>query len=200
MKLRALGVGWACLATLGVGVALVAPTATTGCQTHQCDFEFISTIPDGGFVSAGSDVVTLDPATGYSLWESSPIEGEWRDFPGNAMYGFGWGGFNFRPIGPPSALVATDPSPYAADAGGTYVVAGGQLAEFSQSGLVTYADGTQVAGGLNVENATCAHYYVYVSVYGIVPPPQPPPPPPDAGNDTGTDAPGDASGDGDAGD
>jgi hypothetical protein len=185
VKLRAFGVAWVCLAALGVAAAIVAPAFTTGCQTHQCDGDYIHTIPDGGFVSAGSDIVTLDPASGYSLWESSAFDGPWLDFPGQRTYEFGWGGFNFTSQGPPQLLVATDPSPNAPDASGNYVVAGGQLAEVGE--LPGHL-------GFRVFNATCAHYYLYVAVWGNVPPP-PPPAPIDAGNDTSADAPGD----GDAG-
>ena len=66
-----------------------------------------------------------------------------------------------------------------------YVEASGQLAEFSQSGPF----------GFKVTNATCAHYYLYVSVVGTVAPTLPPTPVVDAGDDGSDDASGDAPSD-----
>jgi hypothetical protein len=139
------------------------------------------------------DVRTLDPDSGAVLWESNPANGTWYDFPGGQGYFFALPG-SFQVVDGPYAWVSTEPNPYSDDAGGTYVLAGGQLAEFSS------ANGGS-DGGLNgfaVNNATCAHYYLRVSMLGIIPLPAPAPPV-DAGNDAPGDAPADGPGDGDAG-
>jgi hypothetical protein len=190
VKLRALGLGSACVAAVGVAVALAAPAVTTGCETNQCNPEYINTVPDAGVASGYFR--TLDPATGLTRWESVPVDGTWDDFPGGAIYFFGFGGSNFEAVEAPLPYVSTDPIPYAADASGAYVQAGGQLAELSSANFSSL-------DGFKVTNSTCAHYYLYVSVLGIIPPPAPAPPPADAGTDAPGDAPADASADGDAG-
>lgn len=145
-----------CLTPLAVAFATSA-ALTTACTTHQCDTNFTNIDQSTGTTVGG--VSYVDPTTGLVLWESSPVEGTWIDFPGEQTYYFGLPP-NFTPLLPPSAYVATDPAPYEQDSGGgTSTIASGQLAEFGGYGN----------GGFVVTNATCAHYYLYVSVWGTVP-------------------------------
>jgi len=154
------------MTALGVVCAVAAPTATTtGCTTHQCDSDFVNIDQ-----STGMFIGDLEPlGTGTATWESSPIDGTWINYPGMRTYFFSLPPY-FTPLGPPLAYVATGPNPDdPVDAGGaTYVLASGQLAEFSG----------YVNGGFLVTNGTCAGYYLYVSVNGTY---DPPPGPGDAG-------------------
>ena len=129
----------------------------------------------------------LNPDTGLVLWESNPEDGTWYDFPGAETYFFELPP-GFQLVDGPYAWESIDPNPEAPDAGGNFVPAAGQLTEFAAF----------VNGGFEVTNATCAHYYLRVSMLGTIPVP-PPPVPTDAGNDAPADAPADTSGDGDAG-
>jgi hypothetical protein len=194
MRLCALGVGSACFVGLCVAVAVAAPAATTGCTTHQCDSDFVNIDQSTG-VSVGQVQILgpgPEPGVENALWESSPFDGTWIDFPGQRTYFFGLPP-GFAPTGLPMAYVATDPAPNDVDGGvvtatcggetitnsggGTYVIAAGQLAQF----------GAFVNGGFLVGNGTCACYFLYISIPGTFTPPAPPP-----SNDAGLD---DGSGD-----
>ena len=148
------------MTALGVACLLAASSATTtACTTHACDSDYVNTIPDGG---SSGDLQMIGPGT--AMWESSPFEGTWLDFPGERTYFFEFPPY-FNALQPPETWVATDPNPYAnGNSGATLVPAAGQLTEIN--------DG--INGGFKVTNATCAEYYLYVSVFGTY---QPPPPP-----------------------
>lgn len=161
-----LGLGSACLVSLAVAAAFAAPAFTTACTTHQCDSDFVN-IDQATDASVG-ELEMLDDA-GLALWESSPVDGTWIDYPGQRTYFFSLPPF-FTPLQPPVALVSTNPAPNEpGDGGGNYTLAAGQLAVF----------GPFVNGGFLVSNQSCAEYYLYISVLGTYAPPAPAPPPPD---------------------
>jgi hypothetical protein len=156
---------------LGVaGVFAASSAATTACTTHQCDSDFVNIDQSTGMF-VGDMQPGLNPGTVF--WESSPLDGTWIDFPGERSYFFSLPPY-FTPISPPQAWVATTPNAADSDGGGTYVQAGGQLAEY----------GAFVNGGFIITNATCAEYYLYVSVQGTY---NPPPAPAPAADDAGAD-------------
>jgi hypothetical protein len=171
MRLRAMGVGGLCLGALGVAAALSVPAATTGCTTHQCDSDFVNIDQSTGTLIG--DVTVLDPQTGAAVWESSPIDGTWIDFPGQRTYFVALPPYFAPGPGLPSAWIATGPTPDQVDASSTYVQGGGQLAEF----------GPFVNGGFLVTNASCAYYYLYISVPGTYSPPPAPAPGDGGGGD-----------------
>lgn len=163
MRLRDLGIGGGCLAALALAGAYAAPALTTGCTTHQCDSDFVNIDQSTGMTIGDLQVLP----GGEAIWESSPIDGTWIDYPGQRTYFFGLPQ-GFVPRQPPVAYVATGPTPDQPDASSTYVQASGQLAEL----------GSFVNGGFLITNATCAEYWLYVSVAGTY---APPPAPDDAG-------------------
>jgi hypothetical protein len=146
-------------AAVACGVAASGAT-TTACTTHQCDSDFVNIDQ-----TAGTLVGELDPpVAGYTTWESGPIDGDWIDFPPARTYFFEFPP-GFTPTGPPLPYVGTGPDPTTpGDGGQSYVLGGGQLAEF----------GPYVNGGFLVSNGTCAEYYLWLSVPGIYTPPPPP--------------------------
>jgi hypothetical protein len=143
----------------GIACAIAASGATTtACTTHQCDSDFVNIDQ-----AAGTFVGELEPpVNGVTTWVSGPFDGEWIDFPPERTYFFSLPQY-FTPIGPPLPYVGTGADPTNPDSGQTYVLAGGQLAEF----------GAYVNGGFLVTNATCAEYYLWVSVPGSYEPPAP---------------------------
>jgi len=156
-RLRALGAGGACIAVLGATCAFAASSAlTTACTTHQCDTNSTN------FDSSVGDVRPIAPY--LFVWESSPMDGTWIDFPGMQSYYFQFPP-NFVPLELPVAYVATAANPDDPDGGdGAYVLASGQLAEFNGYNCC----------GFRINNASCAEYYLYVSVVGtFVTPPAP---------------------------
>ena len=155
MSRRARGPAWGCLAALGIACALAAPAVTTGCTTHQCDSDFVDINQ-----STGMNIGDVQASgTGFALWESSPFDGTWIDFPGQRTYFFTLPA-GFVAVQPPTAWVATDLNPNPSG-GATIVLGGGQLAEISNVGG---------NGGFLITNGTCAEYYLYVSVLGIYAP------------------------------
>jgi hypothetical protein len=179
-RLRVLGAGGACLTALGVACAFAAPAVTTtACTTHQCDTNSTN------FDSTVGDVRELAP--GLYVWESSPMDGTWIDFPGMQSYYFQFPA-GFQPLGLPAAYVATTPDPDDPEGGqGVYVPASGQLAELNGYNCC----------GFRITNDSCAEYFLYVSVLGTFV--AAPAPPADDAGDAGADEAGDA-GSGEAGD
>jgi hypothetical protein len=168
-RLRALGLGGTCLAGLGLACAYALSAATTGCTTHQCDTDFVNLDPPDASVLVGN--VQTFTGTNYAIWESSPLEGPWIDFPGQMTYFFELPQY-FLPSTQPQVWLGTDPIPNDPDASPTTVNAAGQLAE-----MFAY-----VNGGFKITNGTCAEYYLYVTIQGTYSPPAPPAPD-DAGAD-----------------
>jgi hypothetical protein len=153
-----------------VAVALGAAASTTACTTHQCDALWVDIDQSTGMTIG--DVQVLAP--GYAMWESSPMDGTWIDFPGQRTYFFTLPQ-DFTPAGPPEAFLGTTQTAGDVDAGGgTYVPAAGQLAEFGPYGNQ----------GFNVENGSCAEYFLYVRIFGTIPTA----PTGTTGNDAGDDA------------
>ena len=168
MKLRALGVGSACVTVLVVACALAAPAGTTGCTTHQCDTPPLLPGPPGSdFHTFAGDLV---------LWESSPAEGTWIPFPHEQTYSFALPGY-FVPLNPPQAWISTGAALGDPTSGATTVPAAGQLTEIATFDTI-FPDGGPPFQIFNVTNGTCADYYLSVSVLGWFPPPS---------SDAGTD-------------
>jgi hypothetical protein len=157
--------------------AVGAPTSV-GCQTHQCDPEFVCidvtgmekfvasaadcTPPDGGSLVAEGAGWTPVPnyntnvnVNGNTLtWATSSLNGPWLEFPGNRTYIINFPApLGSAPILPPyPCLSANNPG----DAGpqANFICSPGYLAEFSN---VT----TQQ---LTVNNASCAQYFLLIEV------------------------------------
>lgn len=210
MRVRGVRVGWVCAAALCLAAALGAPSATTGCVTHQCDGSFV----DGNALGLGDFQEFGGGDGGLAVWESNPFNGTWLDYPPFRTYFFGLPK-NFHPE-QPSPYVSTTPNPNDVSSGGSgsFVSAGGQLALMSNfdvnNGFYVPSDGAPPpVNGFLITNGTCAHYYLYVTISGtwMDTAPVAGPPAVDAGNDAGTDAsneatdaPMDTSGDDDFGD
>jgi hypothetical protein len=143
---------------------VTAAPGAVGCTTHQCDPSTVTIEADAG--NAG--LVHQEGDT--FVWESSTLDGPWLDFPGERTYVF-----NF-----PEPFMARQPETVIAyvasdhNAQSNFVIASGQLAEFSLA-----------PNTLTVLNATCAEYFLRVVAYAS---------PPDAGSrdaggpDAGADA------------
>jgi hypothetical protein len=179
MRRGALVLGSVCTGLVGGGI--VVSSATMGCTTHQCDSDYVNLYPADAAKIAHDEVQTS--STGFAVWESSPVNGPWLDFPGMRTYFFDLpnGGGTivtdgvlspaqcFCPVAPPYVWVGTDPSPD--EAGATTVIAGGELAE-----MLSYIPFCNDAGGhctygFQMTNSTCAGYHVYVSIEGTYSPP-----------------------------
>ncbi len=157
--------------------AVGAPT-TTGCQTHECDPEFVCvdvtgmekivpsaadcTPPDGGSLVAEGAGWTPVPnyntnvnVNGNTLtWTTSSLSGPWLDYPGNRTYII-----NFPPpLGAASILTVypllSADNPLDASPHQNFISGPGYLAEFK------YVTNQQ----LTVNNASCAHYSLLIEV------------------------------------
>jgi hypothetical protein len=176
---------------LVVGPALIAAAvlagasavpASTGCTTHQCDSDCIwvgASAPSGSTCSTGAapDSSLYYVGPDEMVWESSPVQGTWLDFPGQRTYTFIWPTAMLDAIQsgwvllPPNIWISTQAG-NGPQEGGTMTPSAGQLAQVT--GLSDY--------GFAVGNGSCAYYYVRVEVHVIRPGPPPP------GGDAGTDA------------
>jgi hypothetical protein len=154
---------WAVVMTV-VGMA-------TGCYGRNCEGEtqiYGRTAGQGRLVSA-------------DLWESSPIDGRWLDFPKQRVYIFELEELGDREPQLIVPYVSAVPDPLH-DESGQFTVAGGNLAEIF---------GAQ-KGRIGVKNGTCADYFLRVVVQAA-------PFPPGTGADAGTAGGNDAGGDAEAG-
>jgi len=173
--------GFVVVASLGGGLfALAAGTATGGgCTTHQCDGDCV--VLDGpadprcpaaaGGSSGGAPRRAWVDGTDI-VWESSPPDGPWLDFPGQRTYWFEWETAFVQAVkdSPFAYLASNDqfwkllPNPHQIDAyvadgpldgaDTRFVLASGQLAEMSSPSNKQ----------LNVTNAACAVYALRVEV------------------------------------
>lgn len=157
-----------------VAGVLLAPAAA--CTTHACDPSY-ATFPAPGDGTSGSILTVF--AGGQAVWQSSPLEGPWLDYPGNrtitVTYPQGFTnatGFN--------VVVAT--APYQDGGGSTATTAAGQLDQ-----LFNLND-----AGFQLQNGSCGDYNVYFSVNGRW---AAPPGDADAGPDSGAAEPLDAGAD-----
>lgn len=193
MKARKRGWGVATVAALlvvasasleessAVGSAMTAtvPGALSGCFTPGCDYEFVTVESHQGFF------------TDADTWESSPLYGEWMEFPGQRNLGLR-PDFGGRVPDWYVAYISVARSPQSLEPDATrqgFSVAAGNAAIFNWVG----------PNSIDVFNGTCANYYIRVVVHA---PPFPTAPPVDedagdGGDDAGADAAGDA---GDGGD
>jgi hypothetical protein len=169
MRRRVLGLASAGMAGLGLAVAIAAPSAATGCTTHQCDEDYIDLDPPDAAGLVGN--LETFTNTDFAIWESSPVDGPWINFPGQMTYFFELPQY-FTPGTQPQVWIATDPIPDDLDGSPTTVPAAGQLAE-----MFAY-----VNGGFKITNGSCVRYYLYITIPGTYSPP-PPPAPDDAGAD-----------------
>lgn len=157
-----------CVLACGLVVGTASLSATTGCTTHECDTSCIwigAPAPDGSTCASGTaPSASLHHRSGGELvWESSPMEGTWLDFPGAVSYTFilpaemttalqnGW------TLLAPTVWISTAANQI--DGGGTAAPAAGQLAEVN--GMSVY--------GFVVTNGACAEYSIRVEVH-VIPP------------------------------
>ena len=159
---RALGVGGALVVGLGLTCAVAAPAGNLGCTpTNQCD------VPPFAGGPPGSTFTTLE--SGLVVWESSPLAGPWATFPHQQTYDYALPP-NFVPSQPPVAWVSTQPDVGDPASGATLVLTTGQLALISPYDTIT-PDGGPPFTDFNIQNGTCADYFLYVSVVGTFTPP-----------------------------
>jgi hypothetical protein len=169
-KLRALALSSAAGTVVAVACAVSAPAVTTGCQTHQCDADFICinnltplTSCTQGY--APYQHVDYDPDGSRITWMTSGATDPWLDFPGQRTFTLFLTPPNMSPSisdllaypegGTPeweienfNTYVSTLED--TAEAGDTLVSAGGQLDEITALNAIA----------INTYNATCAHYYL----------------------------------------
>ncbi len=138
-RVYALGIVVASLGAIGLGGAIIGPSAiTTGCTTHQCDS--LSTDFYGGRMP--------DPNT----YETSDWNEDWIYYPGEVTVRVHFPPGNTRAPVSIDAYVGTGLSPNGGpdfQGGEGWVPAAGQLAEFF------FVDQT----GFSVSNTSCATYY-----------------------------------------
>jgi hypothetical protein len=98
---RLCGLAFALAGAASLGAMGTAP-AGLGCQTHECDPVFACISGSGlmTFVSQASDCTSSTPGDasipGYNtnvvvsgdllIWDTSPVNGPWLDYPGNRTY------------------------------------------------------------------------------------------------------------------
>jgi hypothetical protein len=126
---------WAIVMTV-VGMA-------TGCYGRNCEGEDVTY----GRTPGQGRLLTAD------LWESSPIDGRWLDFPKQRVYVFELEELGDREPALVIPYVSAAPDPLH-DEGGQFTVAGGNLAEIFAA----------QKGRIGVKNGTCADYYLRVVV------------------------------------
>jgi hypothetical protein len=151
-----------------------APT-TLGCQTHECDPDFICIDGSGsgvdctaeGGVLAGqtpiaisgytTSVTTIATVGGGAelVWDTSSLDGPWLDYPANQTYiiNFPPGLAGHLPTSVPQALVSAD-NPGDASPHQNFIDGPGYLVEFSN--VTPYQ--------MTVHNPTCAHYSLRLEV------------------------------------
>jgi hypothetical protein len=148
-------------------VVMGSVSLASGCYGHNCDGDVVvfgANPNEGRLVSA-------------DMWESTPIDGVWLEFPKQRLWIF-----NLHDLGDrvpqlitPYVSAQADPNH---EPGGNFALAAGNLAEISGVGK----------GQVVIHNGTCADYFLHVTVQAAPLPPSAsiPPSPPDAGNDAET--------------
>jgi hypothetical protein len=154
-----MGLGW-------IAAAGVAGVASAGCQLQgQCDASAVVVGGDAG--ESGATTQRFQPGAGVyatgsgAVWQSSPIEGTWMDFPPERTYTI----YPKLPDGGPflgpwllTGDVSPDPSP-ATTQGSNFANLAGNLGEFEQD---TATDGGRPTY-FTITNETCSPYWVWVS-------------------------------------
>lgn len=149
-------------------VVMGSVSLASGCYGHNCDGDVLvwgRNAGEGRLLSA-------------DLYESSPIDGVWLDFPKQRAWIFDLHDLGDRvpQVITPYVSAQADPNH---EPGGNFAVAAGNLAEIS--GVTK--------GQVVVHNGTCADYFLRVTVQAAPLAPSasiPPSPTPDAGNDAET--------------
>jgi hypothetical protein len=123
-------------------VVMVAVGFASGCYGHNCDGDiqvFGRNAGEGRLLSA-------------DLWESSPVDGVWLDFPKQRLWIFDLHDLGDRvpQVIIPYVSAQADPS----HEGGNFTIAAGNLAEISGVG------NNQVV----IHNGTCADYFLRLTV------------------------------------
>ena len=170
------GLFWAVGGALVLGASSVfALSFVSGCQGHQCD----GSLADYGNDDAGLEGEMITP----NIWVSTPFASfdpnkqKWLTFPHGRTWVMHPVPLNGRELIRVTAYISPDQVPN--QFGTNFTQASGNLAEYTILGPNVF-----------VSNATCADYYVQVSIEAA-------PARPDAGTDAVADAPTDAA---DAGD
>lgn len=150
-------------ALLGLWAAVMGATSfAAGCYGHNCDGDvqvFGRNPGEGRLLSA-------------DLWESSPVDGVWLEFPKQRIWIFDLTALgNDRQPQLILPYVSAEPDPNRSGGNGT--IAAGNLAE--QSGVAN--------GQVVIKNGTCADYYLRLVVLAAPRPPTAPPISSDAGSD-----------------
>ena len=142
-------------------------TIAAGCYGHICDGDVViygRNANEGHLINADT-------------WESTAVDARWLDFPKQRVYQFELHDLGDRLPVEPIAYVSAQADPE--HEGGNFVLAAGNLAEFS----------SPEKGKIVVKNDTCADYFVRVVVQA---PPRPSAPTtpaaPTAAPDAGSDA------------
>lgn len=147
-------------------VVMGATSFASGCYGHNCDgsVEFYGrNVGEGRLLSA-------------DLWESSPVDGVWLDFPRQRVWIFDLntlGTDRIPQLIVPYVSAQADPL----HENGNFTIAAGNLAE--QSSVVN--------GQVVIKNGTCADYYLRLVVQ-VAPRPTPGTTPPLPSSDAGSDA------------
>jgi hypothetical protein len=133
-----------------LAVAFVALAGgATACTPHNCD-------PSSSSFDLGSQGIRTDLEGGRVELASSSYEGTWLDYPGNRTITVTYpAGFTPDPALPPIVSLSTG---QAQDAGATSTSTAGQLDQ------ITYPTAT----GFELQNGSCADYYVWFSVTGTL--------------------------------
>jgi hypothetical protein len=141
----------------------------TGCQLQgSCDADmvYVPSFPPG---VTSAPYVTAQPFQADAgifhtsigdLWETSPIDGQWMDFPGQRTFliypQLPDGGPFLGPYTFPDIEVSADPSPEA-NAASNFAPSAGNIAEIS-----VLPDGG--LNGFQVTNDTCSPYFLWMQV------------------------------------
>jgi hypothetical protein len=158
-----------------------APATLVGCQTHDCDPEFICidgsgsgidctaeggvvagqvATPIAGYTTSVTSIPTLGGGTEL-VWDTSSLDGPWLDYPGNQTYiiNFPPGLAGHLPTAPPDPLVSAD-NPGDASPHQNFIAGPAYLVEFTN--VTPYQ--------MTVHNPTCAHYSLRIEIRADVPP------------------------------
>jgi hypothetical protein len=131
----------ACACVVG-SAGVIASSSVSGCYTHQCDASTRTfVVSDGGGL--------IDDNT----FETSPVDGAWLAYPGNAVIRISYPMDMGRPMDWFISYVGISEHPN--EAGSNYTIASGGLAEISSSDNA----------GFSVKNNTCASYFARFVVH-----------------------------------
>jgi hypothetical protein len=123
---------------------VIAAAGVTGCQSNACTTPgvVVDDTDGGGVMLEGS-------------WASGPPDGPWIMYSGGETLTFKYPA-GFVATGLPTAWAST--AAYQDAGAGTFVIAAGQLAEFT----------SEATTSISVTNQSCANYYFYMEVPGNI--------------------------------